>query len=82
MQRDLFESKAAMLTQPVETLANARGVVLGEIDQHLALLRHGEGVEARGGGSDRECEVESQPGLALSCRVPDCAASSAAPPWN
>ena len=57
------EVEAPVPTQAGQSLAHHRRRILGEVDQHLPRLGHREGVEARGAGRHRECQVECEPGL-------------------
>jgi hypothetical protein len=61
---DVIESEAPMAAQSGEAFPERGGVIFGEIDEHVTGVGDIEAVETRGGGGDREGEIETEPGLA------------------
>ena len=63
-----------MTADAQEPLLDDSGGVLGHVDEHAAGLLDGESIEARGAAGYRDGEVEPEPALEASSRVPDYAA--------
>jgi hypothetical protein len=60
---NVFECEAAVSAESGETLSHHGGMILGEIDEHLAGVFHFEASEARRARGYGEGEIETEPGL-------------------
>jgi hypothetical protein len=63
VEGDALKIDPTVPTEPLEALADEGGMILGEIDEHIAGLRDLESVETGRAGRDGEREIESQPRL-------------------
>jgi hypothetical protein len=63
MDRNALEIDPAVPTESLEALAHECGMILGEIDEHIAGVGDFEPIEAGCGGGDGEREIEPEPGL-------------------
>lgn len=75
----VLEIEAAVTAHPLEAPAHEGGMILGEIDEHIAGVADREPIEAGCGGRHGEGEIESEPGLSELGAAPDEPDSSSAP---
>ena len=71
---EAIERDAGRLGEALQAIAHQGQSILGREQQHRAGLLGREAAQAGGAGGDRDGEVESEEGLAESCRVLDYAA--------
>jgi len=64
VEGDVIESEAPVEAQAGEAFPERGGVIFGEIDEHVSGVADMEAAETRGGGGDREGQIETEPGLA------------------
>ena len=73
--REVTEREATRGGDAVEALLHVCGSILGGVEQDRSGLGDDEAAEGGRGAGDADREVQREPGLARSCRVPSYAAS-------